>query len=302
MKQAIIVGVLAGVLGCGGASTTGTSGQTAHESGHCKEGCPHCKEKGGQGCAHCKNPGMNHQGGQGCEHCKHGGAHHGGGHGMHHGGGHEMHHGGGHGMHHGGGHDGHGGPLVHRFEKAEEWAKEFDNPERDAWQKPTEVVAAMTITPGMTVADIGAGTGYFEPHLSKAAGPTGKVLAIDIEPDMVRYLRERAEKEKLANVTAQLATPGDTGLTAGSVDRILIADTWHHIPERTAYAQKLRAALRPGGQVIIVDFTLEATKGPPKEHRLSADKVIAELDAAGLAGKAIDESLPEQYIVVAKAK
>lgn len=212
-----------------------------------------------------------------------------------------MHHGGEHGMHHGG-HGGHGGPLVHRFEKAEEWAKQFDDPARDAWQKPTEVVAAMTISPGMTVADIGAGTGYFEPHLSRAVGPTGKVLAVDIEPDMVRYLRERAAKEKLVNVTAVQATPGETGLAPESVDRILVVDTWHHIPDRAAYAQKLRAALRPGGLVIIVDFTLEATKGPPKEHRLAPEKVIAELDAGGLSGKAIDESLPEQYIVVAKAR
>ena len=295
MKQTIIVGVLASVLGCGGASSQGTSGQTAaSEHAHCKEGCPHCKEKGGQGCEHCKNPGMGHHDGKSCPHCQH----HGGEHGMHHGGGeHAMHHGHAH-----DGHDGHGGPLVHRFEKAEDWAKEFDNPERDAWQKPAEVVTAMSISPGMTVADIGAGTGYFEPHLSKAVGATGKVLALDIEADMVRYLRQRAEKEKLGNVTAQQVTPDDIGLAAGSVDRILIADTWHHIPDRAAYAQKLKPALKPGGQVIIVDFTLEATKGPPKEHRLSADKVIAELEAGGFTGKAIDESLPEQYIVVAKVK
>jgi ubiquinone/menaquinone biosynthesis C-methylase UbiE len=205
-------------------------------------------------------------------------------------------------MHHGGGHAGHGGPLVHRFEKADDWAKEFDNPERDAWQKPAEVVAAMGISAGMTVADIGAGTGYFLPHLSRAVGPTGKVLGVDIEADMVRYMKERAAKEKLANVTAQQAMGADPGLAAGSMDRILIVDTWHHIPERVAYAQKLRAALRPGGQLIIVDFTLEATKGPPKEHRLAADKVIAELDAGGFSGKVVDESLPEQYIVVAKAR
>jgi SAM-dependent methyltransferase len=289
MKKAIIVGVLAGVLGCGGASSQGSSGQTACSGhGHGEHGCPHCKEKGGQGCEHCKNPGMGHHDGHECSHGK----------------GEEKHHGGGDhdGMHHGHDHGGHGGPLVHRFEKAEDWAKEFDNPERDAWQKPTEVVSAMSITAGMTVADIGAGTGYFEPHLSKAVGVTGKVLAVDIEPDMVRYLGERAAKEKLANMTAQLATPGETGLAAGSVDRILIVDTWHHIPDRAAYAEKLRTALRPGGLVIIVDFTLEATKGPPKEHRLAPEKIIAELDAGGLSGKAIDESLPEQYIVVAKLK
>lgn len=297
MKHAFIVAMLASVLGCGGAAAQGSSGQTgaaAHEP--CKEGCPHCKEKSGQGCEHCNNPGMSHHDGKGCSHCN-GGDHHQGGHHGH------GDHGGAHGgMHHDHGHDGHGGPLVHRFDKAEDWVKEFDNPERDAWQKPTEVVAAMGIAPGMIVADIGAGTGYFEPHLAKATGPTGKVLALDIEPDMVRYLGERAAKEKLANVTPLLVPPGDTGLAAGSVDRILIADTWHHIPERAAYAQKLKAALKPGGLVIIVDFTLEATKGPPKEHRLAPDKVIAELDAGGLAGKTVDESLPEQYIVVAKAK
>ncbi len=290
MKQAIIVGVLAGVLGCGGAAPQASSGQTAGDHPHGQHECEHCKQKGGQGCAHCNNPGMAHHDGK---EYPHGHAGHG-----------DMHGHAGHGgMHHSDGHEGHhGDPLVHRFEKAEDWAKEFDNPERDAWQKPTEVVAAMNIAPGMTVADIGAGTGYFEPYLSKAAGPTGKVLALDIEPDMVRYLRERAAKEKLGNVTAQQVTPGDTGLAPGSVDRILIADTWHHIPDRTAYAQKLKPALKPGGLVIIVDFTLEATKGPPKEHRLAPEKVIAELDAGGLVGKSIDESLPEQYIVVAKAK
>jgi 2-polyprenyl-3-methyl-5-hydroxy-6-metoxy-1,4-benzoquinol methylase len=288
MKQAIIVGVLATVLGCGGTSGQGSSGQTA-SSGHAhgEKGCPHCKQKGGQGCDHCKNPGMAHHGGKECSHGAGGEKHHGG-----------SAHGG---MHHGG-HEGHEGPLVHRFEKAEDWAKEFDNPERDIWQRPTEVVTAMSVSPGMIVADIGAGTGYFEPYLSKAVGTTGKVFAVDIEPDMVRYLRERAAKEKLTNVTAQQATPGDTGLAPASVDRILIANTWHHIPERTAYAQKLRTSLKPGGLLIIVDFTLEATKGPPKEMRLSAEKVITELETAGLSGKAIDESLPEQYIVVAKLK
>jgi phospholipid N-methyltransferase len=290
MKRAIIVGLLAGVIGCGGSAAQGSAGQTAAGHEHGKHDCSHCKEKGGQGCPHCNNPGMGHHGEKAGEHAHVGHAH----------GGHE------HGGHAHGGHDhsahGHGGPLVHRFEKAEDWAKEFDNPERDAWQKPAEVVAAVNISPGLTVADIGAGTGYFEPHLSKAVGPKGSVIAVDIEPDMVRYLRERAAKEKLTNVTAVQASPGGTGLADGSVDRILIVDTWHHVPERGAYVAQLKKALKPGGQLIIVDFTLEATKGPPKEHRLAPEKVIAELEAGGFTGKAIDESLPEQYIIVAKLK
>jgi len=82
----------------------------------------------------------------------------------------------------------------HRFEHAEQWAKEFDDPCRDSWQEPDRVLAAMQVTPGMTIAVIGAGTGYFEPHLSRAVGPGGKVIALDVEPDMVSHLRDRAAR------------------------------------------------------------------------------------------------------------
>jgi predicted methyltransferase len=187
---------------------------------------------------------------------------------------------------------------VHRFEKAEDWAKEFDDPARDAWQKPAEVVGLMKIAPGMTVADIGAGTGYFEPHLSRAVGASGKVLALDVEPDMVRYLGERVKREKLANVEARTAQLADPGLGKASVDRVLIVDTWHHIDARPAYAAKLLEGLKPGGLVVIVDFTMEAQHGPPKEHRVPPEKVAAELKAAGLSTQIATETLPEQYVVI----
>lgn len=202
--------------------------------------------------------------------------------------------------HHHGGHGGHGDPLVHRFEKAEDWAKEFDGPERDAWQKPSEVVALLQITPGMTVADVGAGTGYFMPHLSRAVGPSGKVLSLDIEPDMVRYMRERAQREKLDNVEPRVVMTDDPQLAKGSVDRVLIVDTWHHIDGRRAYAAKLGEALKPGGMVVVVDFTQEAQHGPPKEHRLPPEKVAEELAAAGLTTEIAKESLPDQYVVLGK--
>lgn len=199
------------------------------------------------------------------------------------------------------GHHGHqGGPLVHRFEKADDWAKEFDDPARDEWQKPAEVVAAMKITEAMSVADIGAGTGYFEPHLSRAVGTSGKVLALDVEADMVRYLRERAAKEKLANVEARQVELADPGLGTASVDRVLIVDTWHHVDARDAYAKKLFVGLKPGGLVVIVDFTMEAKKGPPKEHRLAAEKIAAELSSAGFSTEIAAETLPDQYIVIGK--
>lgn len=206
-----------------------------------------------------------------------------------------------HGQEHAHGHGEHGhGPLVHRFEDAAQWAKEFDNPERDAWQKPDEVVALLQLAPGMKVADIGAGTGYFEGRLSRAVGPTGSVLALDVEDGMVKYIEERAKREGLANVTATKVAFDDPKLGAGSVDRILVVDTWHHVDGREAYAAKLRDALVPGGFVAIVDFTLEAQHGPPKQHRLTPDQVKKELESAGLTGEVAAETLPEQYVVLGR--
>ncbi len=213
----------------------------------------------------------------------------------------------------GAGHAGHGaghghpaahahgaGPLVHRFERADEWVAAFEGPERDAWQKPAEVVAAMQVAPGMRVADLGAGTGYFLPHLARAVGPAGAVIGLDIERDMVRYMTERAARERLANVTAREVRSDDPGLEPGSVDRILVVNTWHHIPDRPAYTAKLKAALRADGAVVVVDFTDAARLGPPKDHRITAEAVAAELRAGGLSPQIVAEELPEQYIVVGR--
>lgn len=194
---------------------------------------------------------------------------------------------------------GHGRHYHKRFEKAEEWARVFDDPARDAWQKPDEVVRLLGLSPGMTVIDLGAGTGYFVARLSRAVGDEGRVIATDIEPDMVRYLRERARREQLGNVEAVL-TPAE-GLAGPSflADRILIVDVWHHLPDRERYAAGLAALLRPGGRIAVVDFTLDARHGPPREHRLPPETIRAELASAGLAVELADETLPDQYVVIA---
>ncbi len=189
--------------------------------------------------------------------------------------------------------------MRHRFEKADEWAPMFDDPTRAAWQKPGDVVAALGISAGMVIADIGAGTGYFEMHLAVATGREGKVIAVDVEPDMVRYIRERAQREGMQTVEARLGTADDPNLAPGSVDRILIVDTWHHIGDRVAYSKRLAAALRPNGAVFVVDFKLDSDKGPPKEHRLSPEQVIAELQQAGFKAGIVAIGLPDQYMVKA---
>jgi len=198
-----------------------------------------------------------------------------------------------------GGH--HGGGMQHRFDNAEQWAKVFDDPKRDAWQQPDRVVGALELQPAMTVADIGAGTGYFSVRLARAV-PKGQVIATDLEADMVRYLGERAAKEGLANLRAVQTPPDDPQLAARSVDRVLVVDVWHHLGDRVAYAKKLAAALKPGGFVAVVDFELDAKMGPPREHKLPPEKIIADLAAAGLDAKLAPLELPEQYLVIARAR
>lgn len=186
----------------------------------------------------------------------------------------------------------------HDFSEVERYARRFDDPKRDAWQRPEKVVEALRLEPGDTVVDLGAGTGYFVPHLSRAVGPSGTVLALDVEPKMVDYLEQRAQAEQLHNVISRRVAADDPGLAPESVQRVLIVNTWHHLGDRESYAKKLAQALAPGGQVWVVDFTLDAELGPPRKHRLPAAQVVAELQAAGLRAElAPSEDLPKQYVV-----
>jgi ubiquinone/menaquinone biosynthesis C-methylase UbiE len=193
-------------------------------------------------------------------------------------------------------HDHHDG-MPHRFEHADEWAKQFDDPSRDAWQQPDKVIAALGLEPAMSVADVGAGTGYFTVRLARAV-PQGEVIATDIEPDMVRYLGERARREQLTNIRTVLATADDPHLAPASVDRILVVDVWHHLHDRAHYAAGLAQALRPGGKLAVVDFKTEAEHGPPKHMRLAPEAIAADLQAAGLTAAVDPTQLPDQYIVV----
>ena len=173
----------------------------------------------------------------------------------------------------------HADHMNHRFDNAADWAKNFDDPARDAWQMPGKVIAALKLKAGQAVADIGSGTGYFSVRLAKS-NPSLKVYGADIEPSMVEYLRERAKKEGLSNITAVLAAADSPKLPA-PVDVVLIVDTYHHIPNRVSYFRNLAASLKPGGRVAIIDFKPEASMGPPKEFRFAAEKIRAELTEAG---------------------
>ena len=183
----------------------------------------------------------------------------------------------------------------HGFAGAEHWAKVFDDPARDAWQKPHEVVQALTLKPDAVVADIGAGTGYFAVRLAHMT-PKGRVYAVDIEPDMVKYLGERAQKSGLKNLTPVLGTPSDPRLPE-KVDLVLMVDVYHHIDQRDAYFRKLAGTLKPGGRIAIIDFTRESPVGPPPASRLAASEVMAEMKRAGYVLTTEHKILPNQYFL-----
>lgn len=195
-------------------------------------------------------------------------------------------------------HDGHGHGH-HRFDNAEQWAKQFDNPDRDAWQKPDAVLTFLKLGASEVVADLGAGTGYFAVKIA-AAVPQGRVLANDIEPDMVRYLAERAEKDGLDNIVPVQGTAQGPKLPERA-DVAFMCDVYHHIADRQAYFTKVREQLRAGGRLIIVDFRKDAASdipGPPPAMRVAHDVLVGELEGAGWKHIRTDlETLPHQYMV-----
>lgn len=184
----------------------------------------------------------------------------------------------------------------HSFSGAEGWAKVFDDPERDRWQKPHEVIRALNLASTSVVADIGAGTGYFSARLAHMT-PGGRVYAVDLEPDMVKYLGDRAKRDGLKNLVAVQAKP-DSPALPDKVDRILLVDTYHHISDRSAYFKRLQESLKSGGQVAIIDFTADSPVGPPKSERISARKVAEEMTLAGYAPVARHAFLPYQFFLV----
>ena len=189
--------------------------------------------------------------------------------------------------------------AFHSFADVSYWSTVFDDPERDAWQKPKELVAALALRPGQTVADLGAGTGYFSRYLAAAVGPDGSVLAVEVEPTLVVHLRDRADREATANVVPVLASTDNPRLPTGGVDLVLIADTYHHLDHRTRYLPQLRGALRPGGRIAIVDWKPGAlAKGPPPDHKLPREQVIDEMRIAGFTLAEDDDVLPYQYFLV----
>lgn len=180
-------------------------------------------------------------------------------------------------------------------------AAQLDQPSRDAWQKPDEAVDSLKLQAGDVVADIGTGSGYFVPYLSRSVGSSGRVYAIDIQPEMLAFVQRKIAELEISNVTPVLSQEADTRLPPESVDLALMVDVYHELGSPGALLANIRSTLKPDGRLAIIDFKAakEADRvGPPLSHRVPADRLIAEVERVGFALAETIELLPYQYFLV----
>lgn len=179
----------------------------------------------------------------------------------------------------------------------------LDDPARDVYQKPHEVITALDLKPVEAVADIGAGSGYFTFRLAHHVGEAGRVYAVDVSPDMIVHLNRRIRDLQVKNVVSILSAPDDPLLADPSIHRFFICDTWHHIGDHPHFLGLMKKMLRPGGQVVMIDFKkAETPVGPPMEMRIDRSDLLKEMEANGF--KLADEHnfLPHQYFLVFAVK
>jgi len=175
----------------------------------------------------------------------------------------------------------------------------LEGPDRDAWQKPEQIMDALGIADGNVVADLGAGGGWFTIRLARRVGPNGRVYAEDIQPQMIESISRRVQREGLPNVTTVLGTPSDPRLPPGQVDAVLIVDTYSEMEDPVALLRNVRQALSPKGRIGIVDFTLEGGgPGPRLDERVDAERVIRDAEAAGLHLVKRETFLRYQYLLI----
>jgi ubiquinone/menaquinone biosynthesis C-methylase UbiE len=152
---------------------------------------------------------------------------------------------------------------------------------RNDWQQPQKVIAALKLQPGAVVADLGSGGGYFTFRLGEAVGPTGKVYAVDIDPGMVELIAKTAKEKALAHIQPVLAKPDDPLLPKAGVDLIFTSNTYHHIDNRVIYFANLRQYLRAGGRVAILDFDRRAWLEGLLRHYTPSEFIQREMEQAG---------------------
>jgi ubiquinone/menaquinone biosynthesis C-methylase UbiE len=174
----------------------------------------------------------------------------------------------------------------------------LEGPDRDAWQRPEQVMDALRIAEGSSVADVGAGGGWFTMRLANRVKPNGRVYAQDVQPEMIEAINRRVRRAELKNVTTVLGTLSDPRLPA-PVDAVLIVDTYHEMEQPVTMLRNVAAALKPSGLIGIIEFKKDGWgPGPPMDERAEPDRVIRDATAAGLRLKSHETFLRYQYMLV----
>lgn len=182
-------------------------------------------------------------------------------------------------------------------------AQWLERPEREDEEAPSKALDALELKPGMVVADIGAGSGYYSSRIAKRVGPTGRVYATDIQPGMIALLDRRIKSEGLGNVTAVLGGMDDPKLPPASIDLAIMVDVYHELQEPQLFLQRLKEAFKPGGRLVLLEFRKEDPKVPILEvHKMSVAEVKQELEAEGYALDKVIDVLPWQHIIVLRVK
>jgi ubiquinone/menaquinone biosynthesis C-methylase UbiE len=182
-----------------------------------------------------------------------------------------------------------------------QYLEQLDSEERDQYQKPRQVIDALNLKPGLAVADLGSGSGYFTRRFIEAVTETGKVYAVDVEPEMLKYAEESiVHMHRSYTAEFILARPDNPKLPYGSIDLLFLCNTYHHLEERAKYFSDTKSSLKPGGRLAIIDFYNDERSGElgfPKQHLVPRDTVIAELTKAGYRLVREHTFLPRQYFL-----
>lgn len=189
--------------------------------------------------------------------------------------------------------------IQHMHQDPKAYIAMLENPQRDQEQKPDEVIAALNLKNGESLADIGAGSGYFSFRFAQKVGANGRIYAVDINPDMILHMNRRIRAMELKNVITVLSAPDDPLLLNSSVNRFFICNTWHHVQNRPQYLALMEKILKPGGQIVVVDYQKKALPvGPPTEMKMAREDVIQEMESNGFKLSREHTFLPYQYFLV----
>lgn len=175
---------------------------------------------------------------------------------------------------------------------------QLEGPDRDAYQRPDQIMDALQIAEGSVVADLGAGGGWFTVRLARRVGPNGHVYAEDIQPQMIDAIGRRVKRENLRNVTTVLGSPDDPKMPKAKLDAVLIVDAYHEMEQPVALLRNLVETLKPNGLIGIVNYKKDGGgPGPAMDERVDPEKVIADARAAGLELRKRETFLPYHYFL-----